>query len=77
LRNNQGQAFIQSDVMVNHGSSGGPLLDEAGRVIGLTASGELVNEAPVGINFFIPIDEALKTLNVTPPPESAMQQAKP
>jgi S1-C subfamily serine protease len=77
LRTQQGQAFIQSDVMVNHGSSGGPLLDEAGRVIGLTASGELVNEAPVGINFFIPIDDALKTLNVTAPAESAMQQAKP
>ena len=70
LRNQQGQAFIQSDVMVNHGSSGGPLLDETGRVIGLTASGQMVNEAPVGINFFIPIDEALKTLNVTAPLES-------
>ena len=77
LRNQQGLAFIQSDVMVNHGSSGGPLLDETGRVIGLTASGQMVNEAPVGINFFIPIDEALKTLNVTAPAESAIQQAKP
>jgi len=73
LRNQQGQAFIQSDVMVNHGSSGGPLLDETGRVIGLTASGQMVNEAPVGINFFIPIDDALKTLNVTAPPEPAPQ----
>jgi hypothetical protein len=77
LRDQQGLAFIQSDVMVNHGSSGGPLLDETGRVIGLTASGQVVNEAPVGINFFIPIDEALKTLNVTAPPEPALQQAKP
>jgi serine protease Do len=77
LRNQQGQAFIQSDVMVNHGSSGGPLLDETGRVIGLTASGQMVNEAPVGINFFSPIDEALKTLNVTAPTEPAAQLAKP
>jgi hypothetical protein len=46
-------------------------------VIGLTASGQMVNEAPVGINFFIPIDEALKILNVTAPAESAMQQARP
>ncbi|THD67135.1 trypsin-like peptidase domain-containing protein [Phenylobacterium sp.] len=75
LRNQQGQAFIQSDVMVNHGSSGGPLLDETGRVIGLTASGQMVNEAPVGINFFIPIDDALKTLNVTAPPEPAVREA--
>jgi S1-C subfamily serine protease len=77
LRNHQGSNYIQSDVMVNHGSSGGPLLDETGRVIGLTASGQMVNEAPVGINFFIPIDEALKTLNVTAPTEPAVQQAKP
>lgn len=71
LRNHEGQAFIQSDVMVNHGSSGGPLLDEAGRVIGLTASGQTINGAPVGINFFIPIDEALKSLNLTSRPEDA------
>jgi S1-C subfamily serine protease len=77
LRTQQGQAFIQSDVMVNHGSSGGPLLDETGRVIGLTASGQLVNEAPVGINFFIPIDDALKTLNLNALPEPANPQTKP
>ncbi|HEX3367783.1 S1C family serine protease [Phenylobacterium sp.] len=75
LRNQQGLSYIQSDVMVNHGSSGGPLLDETGRVIGLTASGQIVNGAPVGINFFIPIDEALKTLNLTAPPETPVQQA--
>ena len=74
LRNQQGQAFIQSDVMVNHGSSGGPLLDETGRVIGLTASGQVINGAPVGINFFIPIDDALKTLNLVAPADPAPGQ---
>jgi serine protease Do len=67
LRDQQGLAYIQSDVMVNHGSSGGPLLDETGQVIGLTASGQTINGAPIGINFFIPIDDALKTLNLTAP----------
>ena len=76
LRNQQGLAYIQSDVMVNHGPSGGPLLDETGRVIGLTASGQTINGAPVGINFFIPIDDALKTLNLTAPPEAPAQQAE-
>ena len=76
LRNQQGLAYIQSDVMVNHGSSGGPLLDETGRVIGLTASGQTVNGAPVGINFFIPIDEALKTLNLTAPPDAPVSEAE-
>jgi S1-C subfamily serine protease len=75
LRNQQGLAYIQSDVMVNHGSSGGPLLDETGRVIGLTASGQVINGAPVGINFFIPIDDALKTLNLTAPSEPAVREA--
>ncbi|HZZ32772.1 MAG TPA: S1C family serine protease [Phenylobacterium sp.] len=77
LRNERGMAFIQSDVMVNHGSSGGPLLDETGRVIGLTASGQTLNGAPIGLNFFIPIDDALKTLNLTAPAEAPVQQAKP
>ncbi|MBS0364010.1 MAG: trypsin-like peptidase domain-containing protein [Proteobacteria bacterium] len=75
LRNQQGLSYIQSDVMVNHGSSGGPLLDEAGRVIGLTSSGQVINGAPVGINFFIPIDDALKTLNLTAPSEPSVREA--
>ena len=33
LRTQGGRSFIQSDVMVNHGSSGGPLLDETGLVM--------------------------------------------
>ena len=61
-----GLPFIQSDVGVTHGNSGGPLLDEKGAVIGLTASGREINGAPVGLNFFIPIDDALKALAITP-----------
>ena len=41
---------------------GGPLLDEKGRVLGLTISGRAPNGAPIGLNFFIPIDDALKAL---------------
>jgi S1-C subfamily serine protease len=51
--------------MVNHGSSGGPLLDEKGQVIGLTVSGRQENGSSVGLNFFIPIDDALKALALT------------
>ncbi|HXA41233.1 MAG TPA: trypsin-like peptidase domain-containing protein [Phenylobacterium sp.] len=61
----QGLSYIQSDVMVNHGSSGGPLLDEKGQVIGLTVSGRQENGSSVGLNFFIPIDDALKALALT------------
>jgi serine protease Do len=65
LRSQQGLNYIQSDVMVNHGSSGGPLLDEKGNVIGLTVSGHQDNGVPIGLNFFIPIDDALKALSLT------------
>jgi len=71
----QGLGFIQSDAMVNHGSSGGPLLDEKGRVIGLTDLGQIVNGAPIGLNFFIPIDDALRVLGLVAPAETAVRQA--
>jgi len=61
-----GLPFIQSDVVVNGGNSGGPLLDESGAVIGVCVSGMEINGAPVGINLFIPIDDALKALALTP-----------
>jgi S1-C subfamily serine protease len=62
----EGQAFIQSDVIINGGNSGGPLLDEAGNVIGVAVSGYEISGAPVGINLFIPIDDALKVLALQP-----------
>jgi S1-C subfamily serine protease len=79
LRLTDGQPFIQSDVVINHGNSGGPLLDEKGQVIGLTVAGFESGGAMMGINFFIPIDDALKVLVVAartpvaaaPPPRPA------
>jgi serine protease Do len=61
-----GYKFIQSDVVVNHGNSGGPLVDEKGQVIGVTVSGVAPNDSPLGINFFIPIGDALDFLNLKP-----------
>ena len=61
-----GAPFIQSDVAVNGGNSGGPLLDEGGAVVGVTVAGVDISGAPVGINLFIPIDDALRTLALTP-----------
>lgn len=65
-RTYEGLPYIQSDVVINGGNSGGPLLDEAGAVIGICVSGMDINGAPVGINLFIPIDDALKALALTP-----------
>lgn len=63
-----GFSFIQSDVIINSGNSGGPLLDEKGAVIGIAVSGYDIGGAPVGINLFIPIGDALDFLNLKTSP---------
>jgi serine protease Do len=47
--------YIQSDVSVHPGSSGGPLLDAKGNVVGVTSLGVAAGSVPVGLNFFIPL----------------------
>lgn len=56
--------FLQSDVAVAPGSSGGPLLDAQGRVVGIAQLGS----KSAGVNLFIPIDEALEKLALTVKP---------
>lgn len=62
-----GLKFIQADASIQHGSSGGPLLDEQGNVVGLAVAivAPGADETSVGLNFFIPIADALKYLNVS------------
>ena len=61
-----GQAYIQSDVAITHGNSGGPLLDEKGAVVGLSVLIYEPGGVPQSINFFVPIEEALKALAIRP-----------
>ncbi len=61
----QGRRVLQSDAAVTFGSSGGPLLDGDGRVVAITRNGV---EAGKGFNFFIPIDDALKALQLSVTP---------
>ena len=61
-----GGRLIQSDVTVHPGSSGGPLLDESGRVVAITRSGLGPRHYGVGINNFIPIEDAWAGLHVRP-----------
>jgi S1-C subfamily serine protease len=61
-----GLSFIQSDVSVNPGSSGGPLLDEKGAAVGMTEAGYRIGGAPANINLFIPIGDALDFLSAQP-----------
>ncbi len=58
----EGVTFLQSDVSINHGNSGGPLIDASGEVIGIA---QIMVGKSGGINLFIPIDEALEKLGVT------------
>jgi S1-C subfamily serine protease len=58
--------FIQSDVQVTHGNSGGPMFDENGNVIAITDIGVLADDgSQTFINLFIPIADALRALKIT------------
>lgn len=61
-RSIQGVHVLQSDAAITFGSSGGPLLDAEGRVIGLSKS---VSKVAQGFNLFIPIQDALRVLGVS------------
>lgn len=65
LRAMDGLAFIQSDVSILGGSSGGPLLDANGNVIGIAVSGMNESGSSTSVNFFIPIGDALGALGIS------------
>ena len=53
---------IQTDAPITHGSSGGPLLDAHGRVIGINAQIRTDSGGSSGIGFAVPIDSARRSL---------------
>jgi S1-C subfamily serine protease len=50
------QGVIQTDTAINPGNSGGPLLDSAGRLIGVNTAIYSPSGASAGIGFAIPVD---------------------
>jgi S1-C subfamily serine protease len=57
------QDVIQTDAAINPGNSGGPLLDSAGRVIGVNTAILSPSGAYAGIGFAVPVD----TINLIVP----------
>ncbi len=53
------QDFLQTDAAVNPGNSGGPLVDEQGRVVGINTA--IIGETYQGISFAIPSSVARKS----------------
>jgi S1-C subfamily serine protease len=53
---------IQTDAAINPGNSGGPLLDSAGRLIGVNTAIQSPSGASAGIGFAIPVDEVNRVI---------------
>jgi len=54
-----GHIYIQTTAQMSPGSSGGPLIDQYGRVIGIN-TWKIIGGGAEGLNFAIPVDIALK-----------------
>jgi serine protease Do len=63
IKINSFDSFIQVDASINKGSSGGPIFNDKGKVIGLTSVAYYLNEKSVGIGFAIPTNSFLPIVN--------------
>ncbi|MCV7315002.1 trypsin-like peptidase domain-containing protein [Mycolicibacillus parakoreensis] len=48
---------IQTDASINHGNSGGPLIDMDSQVIGINTAGKSLSDSSSGLGFAIPVNE--------------------
>lgn len=48
---------LQTDASINHGNSGGPLIDMNSHVIGINTAGKSLSDSASGLGFAIPVNE--------------------
>ncbi|WP_204079784.1 S1C family serine protease [Mycobacterium riyadhense] len=48
---------LQTDASINHGNSGGPLIDMDSQVIGINTAGKSLSDSASGLGFAIPVNE--------------------
>jgi S1-C subfamily serine protease len=53
---------VQTDAAINPGSSGGPLIDAQGRVIGINAQIQTTSGGDEGVGFAVPVDTVRRSL---------------
>lgn len=58
-----GNKYIQTDVVINQGNSGGPLINKEGKVVGMVVS-KIISNGVEGIGFCIPAEVILDGLNL-------------
>ena len=61
---NKNGSFIQTDASINPGNSGGALIDERGRLVGITQFIESTSGGSQGLNFAIPIDVVMESFEL-------------
>jgi S1-C subfamily serine protease len=64
-RDSEKYTLVQTDATVNPGNSGGPLIDESGRVIGIVALKIPVEYGIEGLGFGISINDAIECFNLS------------
>ncbi len=52
---------IQTDASINHGNSGGPLINMNSQVIGINTAGKSLSDSASGLGFAIPVNEVKAT----------------